>query len=126
MDLSQKDRFTMFSCCLRKEKYKENTIVPEKESLGSPRITAGFLDKFSREVIYCGGCKTPFHLGSCELKVHCNICNQFFHCKIAGECIGKDCKVQLEDGSFHRASYCVDCVAKVFGNKCLCKDCNKT
>ena len=116
---------TMFSCLFRKEKkFKENTIVPEKEP-GSPRITAEFLDKFSREVIYCGGCKGHFNLGSCELKVHCNICNQFFHCKIAGECIGKDCEVQLEDGSFHRASYCVDCVAKIYGhNTCLCKDCS--
>ena len=104
------------------EKYKESEPEPEPEE----RLPASFFDKFGREVIYCGGCKTPFNLKSKELKIHCNICNQFFHCNIAGECIGKDCKFTKEDGTIHRARYCINCVKKIYHNQtCLCKDCYK-
>ncbi len=113
------------TCWKKRTKKVEKKYQKKNKVRPLPEFNQEFVDKFVKEVIYCGGCKEPFSLGSNELKIHCNLCNKFFHCKIAGECIGKDCKVQLEDGSFHRASYCVDCVAKISGkNTCLCKDCS--
>jgi hypothetical protein len=108
-----------------KKRYRKNSIYPEKEEeVKTPRITAEYVDKFAREVIYCGGCKQPFNLHSNELKIHCNLCNQFFHCKIAGPCLGDDCLTITDDGKEHRARYCYDCVGKIYNTgNCLCKDC---
>ena len=117
-------------CCLKRpkkvqRKYRRKSVVhPENIRKRRNAVDAEFMDMFVKEVIYCGGCKEPFNLDSNKLKIHCNICNQFFHCKIAGECLGKDCKVENIDGTIHRASYCYDCVGKVYeNNTCLCRDC---
>ena len=126
-------------CCSRGKrrrvkKYHRGSIYPVEEKEEEPlqikdkeeRITADFLDSFSREVNYCGFCKSPFSLGSNQLKIHCNICNRFFHCGIAGECIGKDCSILKSDGEKHRASYCIHCVSEIYGNNtCLCNDCHR-
>ena len=121
-------------CCQRHRKkrvkgvkrYRKNSIYPS-EIVNSPtstsRLTAKEYNHFVKEVIYCGGCKTPFNIGSNELKIHCNHCNQFFHCKIAGKCYGKDCMIKTENGEIHRASYCYGCVGKITDKGCLCKDC---
>ena len=103
-----------------KKYWKENTIHP----LSIKRVNNKFIDVFRKEVLYCGGCKTPFPLQSNQLKIHCNSCNQFFHCNIAGECYGKDCKIIKDNGEIHRASYCIHCVGCIFDfNSCFCKDC---
>jgi len=113
-----------------KRRYQKNTILPEeikkndkpKKEIEERRMTVEELNKFNREVIYCGGCKEPFNLGSNKLKIHCNGCNQFFHCKIAGKCRGVDCTY-----NGHTARYCFDCVSLTYSNKeCLCKDCNQS
>ncbi len=125
-------------CCMNRGKkrarratrYRKNTVVPEKDTetcIEIPKakerrmdMTVEELNKFNREVMYCGGCKTPFNLGSNELKTHCNGCNQFFHCKIAGKCVGEDCTY-----NGHTASYCYNCVKKTYDNgNCLCNDCD--
>ena len=101
------------------KRYKKNKVVPQK-------VNAEYLDRLSREVIPCGGCKSLFNIGSDQLKIHCNLCNQFFHCKIAGRCIGEDCKIITDENIIHRASYCYNCVEKVYeNNRCLCKDCHE-
>ena len=111
----------------KKKRYRRGTIYPievsekKKNNRGPDAI---YIEKFQKEVIYCGGCKQPFDLGSNELKIHCNICNQFFHCRIAGPCMSNDCKIIKYDGSEHRASYCIMCASITYKNgTCLCKDC---
>ena len=121
-------------CCWKrnsKKRYRKRKVYPEKgkekeKGKESTLITAEYVDRFSREVIYCGGCKEPFNLHSNQLKIHCNLCNQFFHCKIAGPCLGDDCLTITDDGKEHRARYCYGCVGKIYdtGNY-LCKDCFK-
>ncbi len=120
-------------CCFKRprrihRKYRRKSVIyPEPEDVIARRrrnaVDSEFIDKFVKEVIYCGGCKQPFNLGSNELKIHCNLCNQFFHCKIAGECSGDDCKIIKENGEIHRSSYCYDCMGLVTQTKKLCKDC---
>ena len=84
-------------------------------------VDGKFIKTFLARVIPCGGCEKVFDLGSDELKIHCNLCEQFFHCKIAGKCRGENCQVMN-----HSASYCLNCVSKVYNNnECLCKDCFK-
>tara|TARA_B100001094_G_scaffold147212_1_gene142545 strand:- start:8828 stop:9178 length:351 start_codon:yes stop_codon:yes gene_type:complete len=108
------------------KKKSRNKVYPQEEEeeetaieIPDERLTAEFMDKFEKEVIYCGGCKTPFNIQSKELKIHCNICNRFFHCKIAGECLGNDCHI-----NGHRARYCYDCVGRIVTkDTCYCKDC---
>ena len=113
----------------RKYKKRRSTIhpAPQKGNIRERRnaVDAEFMDKFIREVIYCGGCKEPFNLDSNELKIHCIPCTQFFHCKIAGKCQGENCKIINEDNTIHRASYCYDCIGILSDNKILCKDCFK-
>tara|TARA_B110000495_G_C22963674_1_gene565006 strand:+ start:88 stop:480 length:393 start_codon:yes stop_codon:yes gene_type:complete len=118
-------------CCGRKQtkkiKNRRGSVYPIKsfeKKINNRGPDAKYVEKFSKEVIYCGGCEQPFDLGSNELKIHCNICNRFFHCKIAGNCRGNDCKIIKPCGGEHRASYCLMCVSYVFSDKtCLCKDC---
>ena len=115
---------TCWKSVKEEKKYRRNSICPEINNVTNHRITSQEIDKFGREVIYCGGCKGPFNLHSNQLKIHCNLCNQFFHCKIAGPCLGDDCLTITDNGEEHRARYCYGCVGKVYdtGN-CLCKDC---
>jgi hypothetical protein len=128
-------------CCLKpqkrvKRKYGKKGIIypknyePKKVVYPEPfninrrnAVDPEFIDKFVKEVIYCGGCKQPFNLGSNELKIHCNLCDKFFHCKIAGECQGDNCTITKSNGEIHRASYCYDCMGLVTDTNKLCKDC---
>ena len=103
-----------------KKYWKDNIIHP----FSIKSVDNEYIDKFRKEVLYCGGCKIPFPIHSNELKIHCNICNQFFHCNIAGECYGESCKIIKPNGEIHRASYCTNCVSKIIDyNSCYCKDC---
>ena len=108
-----------FMCCMKRPRHnkKLNRVCPVK----TRPVNGAFIQKFLAEVIPCGGCDQVFDLGSGQLKIHCNLCEQFFHCKIAGKCRGENCQVIN-----HSASYCVNCVSKVYdNNECLCKDCFK-
>ena len=122
----------MFCCTKRANKIEKrlrrNAVHPttERNPINEGKVDNIFIDNFIKEAIHCGYCNKVYTLGSNELKIHCNICNQFFHCGIAGKCIGKDCK-EIKDGIEHYASYCINCVAEIYGNnKCLCKDCKST
>ena len=128
-------------CCLKPQKrvqrkYRRKNIVypenyePKKVVYPEPfninrrnAVDSEFMDKFVKEVIYCGGCKTKFDLGSNQLKIHCNLCNKFYHCNIAGECQGDNCKIIKQDGKIHRASYCNSCMGINTEYQKLCKDC---
>ena len=110
-------------CCMKRGKkkarrYKKNSVHPEEgDSEPNKKIpklrerrmdmSVEELNRFNREVIYCGGCNNPFNLGANALKIHCNRCNRFFHCKIAGKCVGKDCTY-----NGHTASYCYNCIKR--------------
>ena len=115
-------------CCSRVKRehnykgsiWRENTIHP----MSDKTVNKEYITRLRKEVIPCGGCDKMFNLGSNELKIHCNICEKFYHCNIAGECIGKLCSIKQDDGTIHRASYCINCVSKIFkNNTCLCLDC---
>ena len=133
------------SCCYSKRKIKKveqkyhnkrsnssnkrsnssNKVSPETNyDYKNSKVDDEFIEHMKRDVLLCGGCKQAFTLRSEEIKIHCNGCEKFFHCKIAGECQGKDCCIQRQDGTLHRARYCYDCVKINYGNnQCLCKSC---
>lgn len=121
-------------CCQRqgnrriKSYRKKNAVYPENQR--DYRVKKEQKEKEQEftadEQIKCGGCQEFFELGSNDLKIHCNLCCQFFHCKIAGKCDGDACKINLQDGSVHRASYCYGCTGLISENKILCKDCMLT
>jgi len=115
-------------CCMGRPRHtkrminKLNRVCPVK----TRPVDSDFIQTFLAEVIPCGGCKRVFDLGSDQLQIHCNLCEQFFHCKIAGKCRGSDCQVIKHTGYNHSASYCVNCVSKVYdNNECLCKGCSQ-
>ena len=113
--------------CFRSLLENKNKVHPSpvNDNEQNQKVNAEYLDRLSREIIPCGYCNRRFNLGSNELKIHCNICNKFYHCGIAGHCIGIDCKVHDEQGKeYHSASYCINCVSKIYkNNECLGKDC---
>ena len=112
------------TCWKKRTKKVEKKYQKKNKVRPLPEFNQEFVDKFVKEVIYCGGCKEPFSLGSNELKIHCNLCNKFFHCKIAGQCLGDDC-LSVVNGIPHRARYCYGCVGQSFdGGTCLCKECH--
>mgnify|MGYP000020373910 FL=1 len=106
-----------------KKKIKSNKVVPLPQKPTYGRVDAEYIERFRKEILFCGGCNKRFAVGTNKIKIHCNSCEKFFHCNIAGQCIGDDCKIIKEDGTIHRASYCNDCVISKYGENCLCKDC---
>lgn len=124
------------SCCYSKRKIKKiekrynnnkrrNKIAPETNyDYKNSKVNEEFIEHMRKDVLLCGGCNTAFTLRSEEIKIHCNGCEKFFHCKIAGECQGKDCCIQRQGGTLHRARYCIECSKINYGgDKCLCKEC---
>lgn len=126
------------SCCYSKRKIKKiekkynnnnnkrrNKIAPETNyDYKNSKVNEEFIEHMRKDVLLCGGCNTAFTLRSEEIKIHCNGCEKFFHCKIAGECQGKECCIKRQDGSLHRARYCIECSKINYeDNKCLCKEC---
>ena len=117
------------SCCKKRTKriIKKNKIIDssryikKNNTIENDNINFSIIDI---NEILCGGCKLHFPFE--KIKTHCNICNQFFHCKIAGICRGDNCKIiNHETNSIQRASYCYNCVTKVYdNNECLCKECS--
>ena len=104
-----------------KNKIKSYKIHPEP--IYKPTFTMD-------ETILCNGCFQRFTLD--QIKINCAGCNQFFHCKVAGTCYGENCKEETRAGSFHRLSWCVNCVSKIPQNvekvnredPCICNKCH--
>jgi len=107
------------SCCGNTKIYPKN--INKKKDIHNPN------KEFLSEVLTCGTCKKAFSLRENKLSAICGGCNQFLHCGIAGKCIGPNC-----GNSFHRLSWCVNCIPKTIiinlvdlgsDKNCLCQEC---
>lgn len=110
-------------CCY----FKRTRIIPKeayiKKEIEDNLGESHYLD----ETLLCGTCKKVFSLKENQLSAICGGCNQFLHCGIAGKCIGPNC-----GNSFHRLSWCINCVPKTVlinlqdrgpDKDCLCQEC---
>ena len=110
-------------CCY----FKRTRVIPKeayvKKEVEDNLNESHYLD----ETLLCGTCKKVFSLKENQLSAICGGCNQFLHCGIAGKCIGPNC-----GNSFHRLSWCINCVPKTIiinlqdrgpEKDCLCQEC---
>ena len=112
------------NCCFIKKK----RIIPKiSETHVKEENTRNSSKKFLDECIACGTCHKIFSLQQNELSAICGGCNKFLHCGIAGKCVGPNC-----GNSFHRLSWCINCVPKTIiinlqdlgpTKDCLCQEC---
>jgi len=112
------------NCCFIKKK----RVIPEiSETHVKKEETRHSSKKFLDECIACGTCHKIFSLQQNELSAICGGCNKFLHCGIAGKCVGPNC-----GNSFHRLSWCINCVPKTIiinlqdlgpTKDCLCQEC---
>jgi hypothetical protein len=110
------------------KKINQNTNFENKkqENLLKKKQREEFHNRFIREIISCGYCNEKFNLGSNKLQINCGGCDKFFHCHIAGKCKGKNCSIEMPNGSIEYISYCMDCsdILTIKNGYCLCKKCS--
>ena len=113
------------NCCFIKKK----RVIPEisETHVKKDNTTRHSSKKFLDECIACGICHKIFSLQQNEISAICGGCNKFLHCGIAGKCVGPNC-----GNSFHRLSWCINCVPKTIiinlqdlgpTKDCLCQEC---